>query len=54
MTVWDPEQKVYVDFTGETRSFTTASSSTPPQAPTGLQYLSGYESPAVSLVSTEG
>ncbi len=54
VTVWDPEQKVYVDFTGETRSFTTASSSTPPQAPTGLQYLSGYEIPAVSLVSTQG
>ena len=55
VTVWDPEQKVYVDYTGETKSFTTDSATVPPDPqPTGLQYLGCYEMPAVDLASDQG
>ena len=53
VTVWYPAEDRYVDVTGSVRSFTTTASSTPP-TPSGLQYLSGYEIPAISLASTEG
>ena len=54
VTVWDPEKKEYVDFTGETKSFTTAAGAQPPVTPTGLQYLRCYEMPALDLVSEQG
>lgn len=53
VTVWDPVGNQYVDFTGAVRSFKTTQPDNP-SAPTGLQYLSGYEIPAVSLASTDG
>lgn len=46
VTVWDASQNRYVDVSGSVRSFTTMGGG---QAVTGLQYLGGYEIPAISL-----
>lgn len=54
VTVWYPAEDRYVDVTGSVRSFKTASSSTPPATPTGLQYLGCYEMPAINLASDQG
>lgn len=49
VTVYDESQGKYVDFFSNVLSFTTESGG---QSATGLQYLSGYEIPAINLQNT--
>ncbi len=47
VTALDPKTNTYLDFFGELKSFVTTPSGT--ATPSGLQYLSGYEIPAIDL-----
>ncbi len=51
ITVWSEADKKYVDVTGAVKNFTTTSDggSGGDESPAGLQYLTGYEIPAIDL-----
>lgn len=54
VTAWDEKTSTYLDFFGEVKSFTTESGGDQPGggSSSGLQYLGGYEIPAIDLQNT--